>query len=209
MEDRAQAEAYAQADFSEPNQQFVSLLEALVGGPLEGRLLDLGCGPGDIPLRLVRRHRGLQVDALDGSEAMLAIGRRDATQSPGGERVRFIHGRLPVALPHERYAHVVSNSLLHHLADPAALWESIRAAGGPGSAVLVMDLFRPTDDAAVRALVENYAADEPEVLRRDFENSLYAAYTPAEVTSQLAGAGLERLRVRTVSDRHLAVSGIL
>ena len=46
-------------------------------------------------------------------------------------------------------------------------------------------------------------------LRRDFRNSLYAAFTPDEVRQQLGFAGLQGLQVGYVSDRHLAVSGRL
>ncbi|HKL77338.1 MAG TPA: SAM-dependent methyltransferase, partial [Gammaproteobacteria bacterium] len=53
------------------------------------------------------------------------------------------------------------------------------------------------------------AGDEPEQLRTDFYQSLMAAFTPAEVEWQLAAAGLEGLNVRSVSDRHLLVSGRL
>jgi hypothetical protein len=58
-------------------------------------------------------------------------------------------------------------------------------------------------------IVEQYSSREPEVLKRDFFNSLCAAFTPDEVRGQLAAAGLEVLRVQTVSDRHLTVSGRL
>ena len=51
--------------------------------------------------------------------------------------------------------------------------------------------------------------DAPPVLRNDFLNSLCAAYRPDEVARQLASAGLERLQVEVVSDRHLIVFGRL
>ena len=45
------------------------------------------------------------------------------------------------------------------------------------------------------------------MLRRDFRNSLFAAYTVDEVEEQLQAAGLDNLAVQMVSDRHLAVFG--
>jgi hypothetical protein len=57
------------------------------------------------------------------------------------------------------------------------------------------------------SLVVTYAADAPEVLRRDFRNSLFAAFEPKEVAAQLREAGLGTLEVGVVSDRHLAVFG--
>ena len=47
---------------------------------------------------------------------------------------------------------------------------------------------------------------EPPVLKRDFYNSLLAAFEIEEVRAQLAAAGMSGLSVRTVSDRHLLVS---
>ena len=76
-----------------------------------------------------------------------------------------------------------------------------------GAHVVVMDLARPASETAVDSLVETYALNEPDVLRRDFRNSLFAAYTVDEVEQQLQAAGLDTLAVQMVSDRHLAVTG--
>jgi hypothetical protein len=70
-----------------------------------------------------------------------------------------------------------------------------------------MDLMRPATGAAAQALVDQYAAGEPEVLRRDFYNSLLAAFEPAEVRQQLAEAGLGHFSVTEASDRHLVIRG--
>jgi hypothetical protein len=88
-------------------------------------------------------------------------------------------------------------------------WRALREAGVPGAAVLVMDLFRPDSVAAAEAIVAQYSGGEPEVLRRDFLASLCAAFEPAEVRAQLQQHGLGTLQVRTVSDRHLLVTGCL
>jgi ubiquinone/menaquinone biosynthesis C-methylase UbiE len=209
MDDPGQALAYARADFSEANQLFIELLERLAAAPLQGRLLDLGCGPADIPLALARRHPGLQIDALDGAAAMLDLARRNIeADSDARQRIQLRCEYLPCpALPERGYQTIVSNSLLHHLADPDVMWQTVSRCAGPGAHVLVMDLARPASGLAVDTLVETYAIEEPDVLRRDFRNSLFAAYTVAEVEAQLLAAGLGSLRVAMASDRHLAVTG--
>ena len=58
-------------------------------------------------------------------------------------------------------------------------------------------------------IVAEYAGNEPEVLRRDFFNSLRAAYRPPEIREQLILAGIESFRVEAVSDRHVIVYGTL
>lgn len=211
MNDAAQAQAYAEADFSEPNTLFVELLERLGPRKLAGQLLDLGCGPADIPLQLAARHKDLEIDAVDGAAAMLDRAQRhlDARPDVTG-RVRLLCEYLPCpVLPSKHYRYVVSNSLLHHLEDPRVLWQTVKQSARPGAVVLVMDLARPASTTAVDGLVETYAIDAPEILRRDFRNSLFAAYTIAEVQDQLSEVGLSGLTVNAVSDRHLAVQGQL
>jgi SAM-dependent methyltransferase len=206
MEDPAQARAYAAADFSEPHERFVALLRArLPALAPAGRALDLGCGPGDPTLRLARALPGWEIDGVDGSPAMLALAREAAERAGLAARVRFHRARLPDAEPALaalRFDLVCSNSLLHHLADPAVLWQAVRRFAAPSAAVFVMDLLRPHSAEAARERVERYAANEPELLRRDFFHSLCAAYRTDEVAAQLAAAGLGALRLEVVSDRH-------
>ncbi len=211
MDDVAQARAYASADFSEANTLFVGLVEQAPAAALRGRLLDLGCGPAEIPLTLARRHPELEIDAVDGAPAMLELARGALdSDAEAADRVRLLCEILPCErLPRRAYGLVASNSLLHHLADPAVMWQTVAQCARPNAYVAVMDLARPASEIAVDALVETYALGEPEVLRRDFRNSLFAAYTPAEVEAQLQAAGLEGLTVSMVSDRHLAVTGQL
>lgn len=210
MDDHEQAQAYAAADFEAANASFVDQLEALYGGAaLAGRVLDLGCGPADICIRLASRHPAMDIHALDGSEAMLDCARERLNREPSlAGRIRLLHERLPVRmLPATSYDLIISNSLLHHLHDPAVLWDTAKRFSHPGTRLLVMDLFRPDSPQLAREIVERYSASEPQVLKTDFYNSLLAAFTPTEVSAQLAAAGLDGLKVRKISDRHLLVSG--
>lgn len=211
MDANDQADAYAEADFSESNTLFVELFRSSVGeAPARGRVLDLGCGPADIPIRIAREFPELTVDAVDGSESMLRYA-RDAVEKAGlGERINLTRRRLPdERLEMAGYCAVISNSLLHHLADPLDLWKTVIRCAGLDAAVVIMDLIRPADEACVDGLVEAYAKDAPELLRRDFRASLCAAYTMNEVSAQLEATNLFRLKPKRVSDRHWAVAGRL
>jgi hypothetical protein len=72
-----------------------------------------------------------------------------------------------------------------------------------------MDLLRPESSEAAQAIVDRYAANEPDILRRDFYNSLLAAFTEDEITSQLARMNLTRLLIDVIDDRHWVVGGII
>lgn len=208
MNEPAQAAAYAAADFAEVNQAFVDRFLGLLPAPPTGHVIDLGCGPGDIAVRLCRAAPEVRVVGVDGAEEMLALAERAGAAAGLGDRLEWRHAMLPGACPERRFDAVISNSLLHHLPDGEILWSEIDAVAAPGAIVLVVDLMRPASSAAARAIVDQYSAGEPEVLRTDFYNSLLAAFTPAEVAAQLARfPRLASLAIDTISDRHLAVHG--
>jgi ubiquinone/menaquinone biosynthesis C-methylase UbiE len=206
MDDERQAIAYARADFSSSNQVFVEgLLDACSSGLRS--VLDLGCGPGDIPIRLARARSSLRITALDASEVMVRLAKEAVEEAGLTERVQVVQGRIPgLALPVRGFDAIISKDLLHHLPDPMVFWEEVKRLGRDGTVIYVMDLFRPETEQMAREIVESVSANEPEVLKRDFYNSLLAAFTPDEVRDQLRRAGLA-LEVEVVSERHMRVKG--
>ena len=83
MSDIEQARAYAAADFEEPHSNVIRLFQQSFGTQLPGRsVLDLGCGTGDITFRFARAYPDCIVYGVDGSEAMLSLGRKALAQAP-------------------------------------------------------------------------------------------------------------------------------
>ena len=208
MDGEAEAAAYARADFSDSNQAYVDDVVASFPQRL-AQVVDLGCGPGDIALRLSRAAANTRITGVDGSPAMLAIARAALRLAGLEGRVSFLEGRIPgVALPAGSFDLVLSKDMLHHLPDPQVLWSEVRRLGRPGAGVCVVDLCRPPTPAAAHAIVERVSRDEHPLLKSDFYNSLCAAFTADEVRAQLAVAGLS-LVVSQLTERHLCVKGRL
>ncbi|MEK6663558.1 MAG: class I SAM-dependent methyltransferase [Pseudomonadota bacterium] len=208
MTDPAQAQAYAEADFSAPHDAFVAHFAAHFPDFKTGRVLDLGCGAADVTLRFARAYPDAEIVGVDGAEAMLALGREAITRAGCADRVALRCTCLPDAsVEHQAFDAIISNSLLHHLSAPAVLWQAIQHAAKPGAPVCVMDLLRPDTREEATRLLALHAADAPEILRRDFFNSLLAAYEIEEVRAQLRAAVLPQLQVKPVSDRHMLIFG--
>jgi trans-aconitate methyltransferase len=209
MDEMAQAEAYAGADFEEPHSKVLTLFtDKFSGLELAGPVLDIGCGPGDVSCRFVRRFAGIELIGVDGSAAMLALAeRRRGTEMAIAQRLTFVNCVLPsTSIPDHPYRAIISTSFLHHLHHPEVLWHTVTQLARPGCVIFVVDLMRPPNEIAAQRLVDQYTVGEPAILRRDFHHSLLAAFTVHEVRQQLKSAGLA-LRVEPCSDRHLVAWG--
>ena len=211
MDDQKQAEAYAQADFAQAHSRIVEVFDIYFPGvELAGRILDLGCGPGDITFRFADRYRRSLLIGVDGSAAMIRLANERKAREPQlRDRMTFVEGAIPGAsIPAGPYVSVVSNSLLHHLHHPEVLWETVSEHARAGSKIFIADLLRPVSVEDARRIVDQYSDGAPEILRRDFYNSLLAAFEPREIEQQLADANLAELAVKQISDRHVLVFGV-
>jgi 2-polyprenyl-3-methyl-5-hydroxy-6-metoxy-1,4-benzoquinol methylase len=209
MDDPEQALAYARADFEKENQGFVDRFREYFPEFTEGHILDLGCGPGDIPIRFAQALPVCRITGVDASEPMIGLAGVAAKQADLVDRITFCCERFQGVSLVEPADAAVSNSLLHHVLNPLQFWYRLRQLVKPGAPVLVMDLLRPDSSEEAQAIVDRYAAKEPQILRRDFYRSLLAAFTEDEVAAQLAEMNLSRLIIDVVDDRHWVVSGII
>ena len=208
MDDEQQSIAYAQADFSTSNQLFVDSLVRDFPAHLRN-VVDIGCGPGDVVIRLAKAAPQARITALDGSAPMIALARSAARAVGMDDRLTLLHTRIPGPPPaSQSFDAVLSKDLLHHLPDPSVLWSEVKRLGRPGAAMYVMDLVRPDSADAARAMVKDGAGSEHPILQQDFYNSLLAAFTLDEVRAQLADAGLE-MSVAPIGPRHTLIKGVL
>jgi SAM-dependent methyltransferase len=208
MGDDEQSLAYANADFSSSNQWYVDHLLADYPEALR-TVIDIGCGPCDVMLRLASARPDIRITAIDGSASMIELARA-AVRAAGHEtRIAPIQGCIPgLALDEHSFDAILSKDLLHHLPDPIVLWKEARQLARQDAAVYVMDLIRPDTQQAARNIVETVAPREHPILKKDFYNSLCAAFTIEEAKAQIRQAGL-LLEVAQISDRHMLIKGIL
>ena len=200
--------AYAKADFSSVNQKFVDAL--IKKYPNIKIVLDLGCGPGDIPVRLAKALPNVHITAIDASKKMIASAKASVTKARLNNHITLVRAYLPgLPFKSKTFDAIISNSILHHLPNPLALWEEIKLLGKNEAAIFITDLVRPNSKEKAREMVECYTANEHPVLKEDFYNSLLAAFTLDEVKAQLIKANLPNLNAEIISDRHWLVSGIL
>jgi SAM-dependent methyltransferase len=121
--------------------RFVGRIAADVAAvaPDGAKVLEVGCGPGHLSIRLARQH-GLEVTGLDLDPAMIA--RANAFRPGDGDRRRpsFLVGDVAaLAFPDRSFDLVVSTLSMHHWADPTAGLTEIGRVLRPGGRALVWD----------------------------------------------------------------------
>ncbi len=211
MNDPEQVLAYSNADFEEAHQSIIDNFSQIFPAiePLH-EVLDLGCGSGDVTVRFAQRYEECHIDAIDGAEEMLTQAEILISSHSLTNRITLHLQQLPnCSIKNKTYQAIISNSLLHHLHDPQHMWSTIKQFATDDTAIYVCDLYRPESIHDAQQLVDQYASDEPEILRRDFYNSLLAAFTPDELRLQITNAGLDGLHIDKVSDRHVLIYGYL
>lgn len=121
---------------------FGSVAEDVAAAAPEGaRVLEVGCGPGHLSIRLSRGH-GLEVTGLDLDPAMIQRARANAGRV-GGEGPAFIVGDVAsLPFPDGSFDLVASTMSMHHWADPTAGLAEIRRVLRADGRALVWD-FRP------------------------------------------------------------------
>lgn len=184
----AYASAAAQAYLDALDDTFV---EQVLGFGLDsGLALDVGTGPGRIPLKIARRNPKLRVVGVDRSEAMIQVARNAARERDSGGRLRFLLGDANrLSFPDAAFDLVLSNSLLHHLADPVCVFREMERVTRAGGWILVRDLRRPSR-VSFPWHAAWYGRHYAGLMRDLYGASLRAAYSPPELRDLLNRASL-------------------
>jgi ubiquinone/menaquinone biosynthesis C-methylase UbiE len=142
--------AYAVGQFRSPEEEIARLgrqaavlaaaeeeIFRSLGLPEEGRVLDVGCGPGFVGARIAGARPGLRVVGVDRDETVLAQART---------RIEVVRGEAE-ALPFagQAFDGVYSRLLLRHLRRPDAALADMHRVLRPGGIAIVLD----SDDGAL------------------------------------------------------------
>jgi ubiquinone/menaquinone biosynthesis C-methylase UbiE len=105
-----------------------------------GFLLDLGTGPGYLPIEVAKRSSQIRIIGVDLSRVLIRMARVNALRAGCGERLRFEVGNAAaLRFRAETFDRVVSTGMLHALRDPVKTLRECRRVLKPGGEAWIYD----------------------------------------------------------------------
>jgi ubiquinone/menaquinone biosynthesis C-methylase UbiE len=202
MDSWEQATGYDAMDFTEVNTAFAQ--EAIALGPQsEALILDAGTGPGRIPILICQMQPKWQVIGIDMAKNMLQLAFQHVVKAQLQHQIRLEYvDAKKLSYPDSHFDMVVSNSLVHHLPNPLSFFQEIKRVLKPNGAILIRDLLRPKNEAAISEILNGIGVEYDEPQKKLYHDSLHAALTLDEVNKLVSQVGLTEVRLHQSSDRH-------
>jgi SAM-dependent methyltransferase len=210
-------DAQQQEFMPEREARFTALIDAVAEGTGhdEPLVIDLGCGPGSLSVRLLDRLPGATVIAVDADPLLLALGRA-AWADRRGLRFAGLDLRDPgwaARLGLDRPADaVVSTTALHWLprAALAALYAEVATVLRPGGLLLDGDHLREGENEAPTLARLGRALVECEVRRHPASGETWSGWWAAvRADPSLAGLVASRDELGLDAEHHGSPSGLL
>jgi SAM-dependent methyltransferase len=122
---------------------YVAIAEQIAAADGFARILDLGTGPGYLPIEIATRNPDVSVIGVDMSPDMVRMAHANAQASGVSKSVEFRTGD-PTNIPYPgRYFDlVVSVNVLHHWQDPIRMFEEVYYALVPGGQFWIYDYVK-------------------------------------------------------------------
>jgi ubiquinone/menaquinone biosynthesis C-methylase UbiE len=114
----------------------------------QGKILDIGTGPGRLLVKLHEQSVRLQITGLDVSSGMVAKARQNLEQNGLSEQIIVQEGSAD-ALPFDENT-VVSTGSIHHWKQPEAGLNEISRILKPGGHALIYAIMSDTPKAVLR-----------------------------------------------------------
>jgi len=169
-------------------------LAALVEPRPGMRVVDLGCGTGELTAQLHQKLQARETVGIDSSAAMLA-------RAPSAPGLRFEQRDAAGFAPQDRFDLVFSNAALHWIPDHAGLFKRLTTALAPGGQIAVQ---MPMTDGLITHQTAGDLARSPAFrpLLGGYERRAPLP-DPSQYASWLHHLGYVRQHVRVVMYAHL------
>ena len=116
------------------------LAQEIVAELGSGRILDVGTGPGYLPLEIARRGESITIVGIDATQKMIQLACRQAKAQGLAHRLTFLVGNAySLMFGDNSFDMVISTGALHAWKDPVRALEECYRVLKPGGAAWILD----------------------------------------------------------------------
>ena len=178
---------------------YAQVAEEVVSSFKAGTILDLGTGPGYLPIEIVKRSPSMKCDGIDLSRKLIEMARVNASKAGVADRLNFEVGNAAnLRFADGSYDMVISTGMLHLLKDPIkALKECYRVLKSGGEA-WIYDPARISSQIDIREWKASLTFSEKFILRLFALYSLINPpnrYSRKQVIELIAATDFEEYRI--------------
>ena len=113
------ASSYAKATQLAFESYYRQVAEEIVSYFKEGTILDLGTGPGHLPIEIMKRSRAIKIVGVDLSRKLIQMAKENAMEAGVSDRVSFEVGNAAKLRYNDKvFDMVISTGMLHSLKNP-------------------------------------------------------------------------------------------
>lgn len=136
----------------------------------EGRLLDIGSGPGYISIEIAKLLPNVEIVGLDISDVMIEIATKNIDEEGLSERIALRKGDASnMPFGDSTFDFAISSDSLHHWKEPIQVLNEVFRVLKPGSKALISDF---TKDAPEEKIREELALIDFRIMRWGVEHEI-------------------------------------
>jgi len=139
------ASSYEKATKLAVESYYHQVAEEVVSGFKRGLLLDLGTGPGHLPVEIVKRAPEIQIVGVDLSRQLIRMARARTLNAGLSKQIVFeVANAGNLRFNDESFDMVISTGMLHSLKNPSIVLKEIYRVLKPGADAWILDPARIT-----------------------------------------------------------------
>ena len=119
---------------------FTKIAEEIKAKGISGNIVDIGTGPGRLPIEIAKQIKNVNLFGVDISKDMIKLAQKNTDAASLGDRIEFRVGSASdTGFKDNSMDLVLSTNTLHHLSDPVRAFNEIYRLLKPGGEAWVFD----------------------------------------------------------------------